>query len=450
MNGDFKTIPLPAGAQELRLAELPGDLKVEGRDDLQSEIRASGELTLEWSEADGVALLGGADDLHLLLPAHLALTLAPVRGDARILGIGGTVTIAEVNGDLRLREVGPVTIGKVFGDLRAQDLQGDLQAETVYGDAVIREVRGAVDIERVQADAVLRAVDGRVRLSAGADASVELSANVEHHLEAGADLRLTVAPSFAGELQLKAGGSIAVDLPDDRVSRLDEGRWQLRRDGGSTPGQDDTAAAGLAADDAAGDGPAAGKVYAMAGGDLRLGGPEQNRREARWQARVEFKAMGEEFRAIGDEFRQLAEKASRRFHEQVGGLGHQLQGRFGNLADNLTDILSAAGLSLEEAEAVSERVRRAGERAGQRAQERMEQLRRRQDSMASEHRRGSWGWIGQAVETPPPPPPPPPAPAAPSAAGNDERMVVLRLLEAGRISTDEAERLLKAMFGQAA
>lgn len=449
MNGDFKTIPLPAGAQELRLAELPGDLKVEGLGDLQAEIRATGEATLEWSEADGVALLSGVDDLHLLLPARLALTLAPVRGDARILGIAGPVSVAEVNGDLRLRDVGPVTIGKVFGDLRAQDLRGDLRAETVYGDAVIREVRGAVDIERVQADAVLRAVDGRVRLSAGADASVEIRANVEHHLEAGADLRLTVAQGFAGELQLKAGGGIAVDLPEERATRLDDGRWQLRRDGGSAPGAGDLAAEGLPDADAAGDGFAAGKVYAVAGGDLRLSGPDQNRREARWQARVEFKAMGEEFRAIGDEFRQLAEKASRRFHEQVGGLGHQLQGRFGNLADNLTDILSAAGLSLEEAEAVSERVRRAGERAGQRAQERMEQLRQRQESMASEHRRGSWGWIGQAVETPPPPPPPP-APPAPPAAGNDERMVVLRLLEAGRISTDEAERLLKAMFGQAA
>lgn len=437
MNGPTPSIPLPDGLRELHLAELTGDLSVQGHPDQLGELRANVDLSIEWSEDGSIGHLSAGDDLQLVIPAHLALTLAPVRGDARISGISGPLDISEVNGDLRLRSVGDTRIGKVYGDLRAQDIDGQLQAATIYGDAVIRQVAGSVALDRVQADAVIRGVAGRIQLSAAADASVELLQPADHRLQAGADLRLTLGPDFHGQIHMQAGGDTGVGLPEDRIVARDGARLQVRA---AAP----AAAAEGPADEA---GQPACEVQAGAGGDLAIGQAGSGDREGRWQARVEFKAMGEEFRAIGDEFRQLAEKVTRRVQEQMGGLGGQLQGRLSHLADNLPDILSAAGLSLEEAERVTERVRGAGERASQRAQERMEQVRRRQEA-ASEHRRGSWDWIGHAVQAPAPPAAPP-APAAPAPA-SEERLAVLRLLESGRISTEEAERLLRAMFGQQA
>ena len=437
MNGQTHSIPLPEGLRALHLAELTGDLAVQGSPDLVGELRANVVLHIEGSVGDGVGRLSAGDDLQLIVPAHLALNLAPVRGDTRIDGVSGPIEIAEVNGDLRLRAVRNTRIGKVYGDLRAQDVDGDVLAATVYGDAVLRRVAGSVTLERVQADAVVRGVTGCVQLSAGADANVELLQPAEHRLQAGADLRLNLGPAFGGRILMQAGSEALVDLPQDRIVSHDEGVLLVRAELASLTQEAPTADAGE---------PTC-TVHAGAGGDLAVGQAGGGDREGRWQARVEFKAMGEEFRAIGDEFRQLAEKVTRRVQEQMGGLGGQLQGRLSHLADNLPDILSAAGLSLDEAERVAERVRSAGERASLRAQERMEQVRRRQEAVG-DHRRGSWDWIGRAAQPPAPPTAPPPP--APPAAASEERLAVLRLLESGRISTEEAERLLRAMFGQAA
>jgi len=442
MNESTKSLSLTDDAPRVILAELPGDLHVAGTDSLDVSLVTDDDgATLEL-DPEGLVQVRSGSDLVLRLPAAASLEVRAVRGDARIQGVGGRLDIHEVNGDLKLRDVGPTRIGRVYGDLRANVVQGDLWAEAVFGDAAVRAISGAVTLERVQADALVRDAAGLVQVSAGADATVELKVPGEHRLEAGADLRLIAGPAFAGTLELRAGGDRRVDLPEGRL-QMEERDGVTRITVLADPATDGPIADGADTPAVDGEQPTVG---VRAGGDFILTQPGAASRDARWQARVEFRAMGDEFKAIGDEFRQLAERVTRRVHAHVGDLGNQLNGRFGQLADNLTDILSAAGMSMEEAEAVSERIRSAGERAGLRAQEKMEQLRRRRDEDVGDARRGSWEWIGRAVEGARPAPPAPPAPPSPPV-GSEERLSVLRLLEAGRISADEAERLLKAMGG---
>lgn len=442
MNESTKTLSLTEDAPRVILAELPGDLHVVGTESLEVSLLTDDESATLEQDAEGLVQVRSGGDLVLRLPAKASLDVRAVRGDARIQSVGGRLDINEVNGDLKLRDVGPTRIGRVYGDLRANTVQGDLWVEAVFGDAAVRTVTGALNLERVQADALVRGAAGSVQVSAGADATVELSVPGEHRLDAGADLRVIAGPTFAGILELRAGGDRRIDLPEGRL-RTEE------RDGMTRiTVLAERAMTGVAADEADEPAPDADlpTVALRSGGDFALTQPGAASRDARWQARVEFRAMGDEFRAIGDEFRQLAERVTRRVHAHVGDLGSQLHGRFGQLADNLTDILSAAGMSMEEAEAVSERIRSAGERAGLRAQEKMDQMRRRREEDGGDARRGSWEWIGRAVDGARPAPPAPPAPPSPPV-GSEERLSVLRLLEAGRISADEAERLLKAMAG---
>ncbi|HRA20711.1 MAG TPA: hypothetical protein PLZ56_09715, partial [Anaerolineae bacterium] len=308
MREPIKTLTLTDDAPVVVLAELPGDLQVSGSESMAVSILADDDhgISLEL-DAEGRVQVRAGGDAVLRLPANASLEVRAVRGDARIQGIGGRLDIAEVNGDLKLRDVGPCRIGRVYGDLRANAVNGDLAVEAVFGDAAVRAVRGTVTLDRVQADALVRDVDGTVVVSAGADATVELSAPGAHRLDAGADLRLIVGPAFAGTMELHGGGERRIDLPESRmrVERLDTmTRITVLTEGAAA--SDDGEADGGPGKDAA-----AQPLTVHAGGDYILSQPGVSSRDSRWQARVEFRAMGDEFRAIGDEFRQLAERVTR-------------------------------------------------------------------------------------------------------------------------------------------
>jgi hypothetical protein len=119
--------------------------------------------------------------------------------------------------------------------------------------------------------------------------------------------------------------------------------------------------------------------------------------------------------------------------------------------------LSAAKLSEEQARRIEDRAREASERANARAQdrirhaqERMEQkLERAQRKIenkaqaherAARHGRHSWSFT---IPTPPNPVIPPGEPVS-----DDERLMILRMLEQKKISMEEAEELLSALEGK--
>ncbi len=82
-----------------------------------------------------------------------------------------------------------------------------------------------------------------------------------------------------------------------------------------------------------------------------------------------------------------------------------------------------------------------------RAEEKLAEAMRKFEVRASERgpevdrRRKGYGW--QA----PPPPPVPPVPPRRNPVSDEERMMILRMVEQGKISVEQAEKLLAAMNG---
>ena len=80
-----------------------------------------------------------------------------------------------------------------------------------------------------------------------------------------------------------------------------------------------------------------------------------------------------------------------------------------------------------------------------RAEEKLAEAMRKMEVREGDRRRKGYGW-----QTPvPPTPPTPPAPPAPkrSPASDEERMIILRMVEEGKISVEQAEKLLSALNG---
>lgn len=75
--------------------------------------------------------------------------------------------IAQVNGDLSLRDVQDVTLGTVSGDVSGRDIQGQFKVKEIMGDLSLRDVSGDVNLGVIHRDVSLKSVDGHIILAQG-------------------------------------------------------------------------------------------------------------------------------------------------------------------------------------------------------------------------------------------------------------------------------------------
>ncbi len=189
---------------DLRVQNLAGDINLEGvRGDLRLA-RLEGVARI--AQVDGSIRAERVADVHLL---------GSCNGDLRI-ELGQRLSAEAVAGDVRLYDVAEARLERVRGDLWAEKLRGSLQVNRADGDARLSEIAGPVVIRSVTGD--LRAsaltagltaqqVSGDAALSGPfgeAQEGYALSAegDVSLHLQADADVRLSV----------RAGGRIRSDL----------------------------------------------------------------------------------------------------------------------------------------------------------------------------------------------------------------------------------------------
>lgn len=100
----------------------------------------------------------------------------------------------------------------------------------------------------------------------------------------------------------------------------------------------------------------------------------------------------------------------------------------------------------EMANKIQERVGMALRRAEEKLAEAMRKMEVRADG---DRRRKGYGWQTPVPPTPftAPTPPTPPAPPKRPQASDEERMIILRMVEEGKISVEQAEKLLSALNG---
>jgi hypothetical protein len=206
------------------------------------QIECSGHLTIRGgTDASVVArgddytvegtLIRGAGDLRLLVPHRCTLILTHVAGDLRLKGIQGDVTVQETAGDARLLSVsGGVTVGMVYGDLAVSQIGGAVSADFVSGDVRATHVAGltlghmagdlsashiagALHVGQAGGDATVKQVTGSVTLAGVAgDCHVADVAGVVA-IDCGDDVRLS-GPLTAGKHVVTAASTITLLWPD--------------------------------------------------------------------------------------------------------------------------------------------------------------------------------------------------------------------------------------------
>lgn len=411
-------------APEVIIEEVRGDLQLRGWEHSEVSLKSTSDTPPLLKEQDGRLLLRSDGDCLIRLPLEAHVHIQRVLGDLQIKGLSGPLTIEQVMGSVELRHVGETQIQNVSGDLLARQVEGDFAARQVMGDAVVRHVQGDCLLQQVAGDGDISNVRGDVSANITGDAAFYLSSlsGERYTLSAGGDLRCYVPRDASVRLSLSSRAR-------DIKIRLGEGDQQVEQSEYHLT---------------LGDGQV--EMRLSAGGSLlfstRMG--------------EESKIEGEAPEAVPEEVaRQLADQIEAQVDAQLRALNQQLE--------QLSKTLKQAGLSSAEAERVMEKARLTSERAAalarekmRRAQERLERKlaaarqRAEQRARAAERKgpagqRGpgtarrpwSFEWASPSATT-----------SAAEAVTDEERLMILRMLEQKKITVEQAEQLLSALEGK--
>jgi hypothetical protein len=309
---------------------------------------------------------------------------APPKATIEAETIGGDVSAIDITGDLTIKTVG--------GDLRVKRA-GTTTIETIGGDMTSRKLAGALSVDSLGGDALVDQVTGDVRLrSVGGDLRLSRVEGVVD-AAAGGDGRVSLSPLGDSKHAIHVGGDLNCYVPADSSVFLT-----------MKAGGDLRMAVPVKAIDIPGGcevtlGEGKSDVDLSAGGNLNLrtGGGEED---------VVAVDLGEAIAArVGAEIEtHMAE-----IEDRLSGLGDRLQ----------TFEPDQVGRKIRSSIAKAQRKASRAQRKAARAQ-----LKVKANSRRSEDFKGG------------------PSTAEPT---EEERLMILKMVEQGKISVEEAESLLQAL-----
>lgn len=309
---------------------------------------------------------------------------------------GGSLEVKSVTGDMALRGVtGQVELKEVQGDLSIRDV-GPTIIEKVNADFSLRGATGDLRIKKLNADASVRDVTGNVTIELVASDLVMRGIGGDLKATVGADAVVYLDPKAEHEYAVNAGDDILVVLPPNVDATLNLTGDEIEVDLPDVPKEDSTSRVVKLGNGSA-------KISLSAGGDLRVSGQD---------------TAGE----TADEF--------------------------GNLAGAMFDWNDfGRDFGSELSERISQRVNAATRQAERKVREAEKKMRH------IELRMKHHGPI-------PPIPPRPPsfrrsnfganvseAPDDGPTVSDEERMVILKMLQEKKITSEEADKLLSALEG---
>lgn len=465
----FETRIEMAEAQYLTLAWMASNVSVTGWDDpdVLLRLRDGEERDLTVEETPDGPVVSARVACEVSVPRTTTVKVREAKANLQVSRIL-RLEAEQVRGNLKVDEVGEASLAEVYGNLRAHGLSSLSVVGTVFGDAILKEV-GTANVQNVRGNLTAKSmsqiqatrtggnllakeVDGKLEADqVGGNASLK---NVGGLVTLGQVAGNLVAKNLAGGAKVpKIGGNLLLNgqIAAGRTYHLSaRGNASLRFPEGSNAHLTLSAkgkllcSVGLGDENREGDtlsgrlGEGGAEVVVEAGGNLVLDG-----------------GRGEGAAGMGAD---LGEEISRQIEESLQALDLEAIGR--QVSEEMESALSRLQVKLESVdwERMGVHTQRAVERAmaqmqrnmdrmvdkAARHQERLERrLERegRRQAKASGARRGA---VDVEVEDWTPEP----AAEAAASAGVDldaERLSILRMVEQGQITPEEAEMLLDAL-----
>jgi hypothetical protein len=400
-----------------------GDLRLKGQDALEVVAKSDDPEDLSFESQDDQVTIRCNSDCGVRVPRAARVHLAGVNGNAFIKALDAELAIDRIDGNLELRNVGPTRVGQVSGNLFAKNVDGDLSIERVDGEISARRVQGDFAVSgRVSGNLNLNDIGGSASASVDGNISLRLDPAPGHdyRFECHGNVFCRLSSETSAEISVPKAAQVMVNLPGIHAAAPVQAPYAY------TLGEGDA------------------KIILSAEGNVVM-----DTHAPDWDM--------EDFDIdVGSEVEGMADAVSQQISQQVESQMKMMEEQLNAQMASLSMRLKATKLSEEQAQRIEERARETSERAATRAQER---IRRAQEKMeqkmamaqrkmeakkqlmerASHRSHRHWN-----INIPTPP-----APGAPTAepVSEDERLIILRMLEEKKISSEEAEQLLSALEG---
>lgn len=397
--------------------DIKGDLQLKGWGEQQVVIQCSSEQDLTLQQDGDEIRIACRDNCSVRVPYAATLRVENVSGNAAFKSLDGEITLEQVSGNLTLRSTGPVAITKARGNLVAKNISGDLKMDAVDANATVRDVQG----DFIVADAVR----GNLNLD---DIDGDASARARGNITVGLD------PSPGNTYAFEADGNLICRIPTDTSATVtipEASKISIKLPGVESSHPEAPFSLTLGEADA--------KLNLSARGNVILGSQVGD-----WG----FEDFDLGFTEDLEGFDRIADQINQQIEAQMEMLEHSLESQL----EGLSTVFSESGIAPERADQIAGRARLASQRAQekmQRAQEKLqrklEAARRRAERRARSAERAARDRRKRAetFEWTPPEPKPKTEPVT-----DEERLMILQMLEQGKISMEEAEQLLAALEGK--
>lgn len=361
-----------------------GDLRLKGRPGGWLVVDGEGAFAEQLGQGQPY-VVRCTGDARITVPDNVTVSVQSVGGDAKLTDLGGAAEVRSVGGDLTVRDVQEVIITSVGGDLRVKRVAGNVVVESVGSDATIREVDGSVRVRNIGSDLYVRnVVEDCLVEQVGSDllVNIDFVAGREYRFSARSDILCRVQPETNATIILPARTDVRIDV-DAEVKRVKEDDQQYLT---------------------LGEGGAA--VYIEDAEMLRLVGD------------------GEDY--MVDFGIQIEEEVEARLSTLEEKLNQQLEG----LDER---ILAQTARLTSQAERIAERAQRQAERATERFRRNMDRQMKRKREPGARRATFSAEVTGASSRR------------SREPVTEQERLLILQMVQEKKISIEEAERLLSAL-----
>lgn len=327
------------------------------------------------------------------------VTIQTAHGDLTTEEVNGPMTVQTVASDARLRQhTAPVTMGSVEGDLRARSIHSPLRAGSVTGDVRVHSATSPVTVEQGTGDFVGEDLVGGMDVRVNGDVKLKttLTPGVSYRARAQGDISARFHGSVSARFVLRAQGTLSAKLP--QVELQEQGQMVGQVGAGEA------------------------QVELEAGGDLVL------------KLREEGRGFEADFGADFAFSEDIASQVEAQIAQTLEGLDID-----GLAQREIEKAMRRAQREIERAQEHAQRMQEHVQRQARHAQERAERAARRAQEKLS--RRSFRGYTPFGPEVPPSRRPPKPR------VSEQEQLAVLKMLQEGKISAEEAETLLRALEG---
>ena len=412
----------------VEVTECLGDLVV--RPWMEMAVKAIGDYQFEKSE--GGLLFQATDDLILHVPEGTSLKIGTVAGDLVIKTINGNLSVEETKGDAVLSNIGSAKIKRVYSDLVANNLSGSLSVEKVFGDVQIRNVEGQISFDQVSGDISAHYVNGSLYIS---------------HVEGDINLR-----TINGDFELKEGRR-DVNLRNlGGICSLEKVHGDIRLLGGLVSGTHHFNAEG----DIVVRWPTRAPIELVATSseiknrlplkDIKQLDDQLTGRLGQGETIVSFTAGGrillKESEIINKKWGTGSGEAwDMDFWSDLANIGERVSAEVNNQMERMSNYLETR-LGPEFAQNISEKVSKQADKAARQAEmaaRKAQKYAERESARAERNYRSST--VGKTR------PNSPKSDTTSSKASSEEQLKILKMVEKGTISPEEANILLEALGG---